>query len=223
MKFINPIMMFSLLGGVSITSLIAAETAYAQINIQQMAATSCAVMSGERKLDRQSLQYLSILDYDFADANPVAIALFREVSKQCPKTYLNFQQRKRVSNPFPPGYLVKPNPTPLLNSNPQPDMAKYDEAIRQHPDNAEVYFDRGNARLAQKDFQGAIADYTEVLRLEPNNPKVYANRGLARKNLGDKKGAIADLEVAMKLFKAKGDQSSYQKILPWLREAKKLP
>ncbi|MBW4448485.1 MAG: tetratricopeptide repeat protein [Spirirestis rafaelensis WJT71-NPBG6] len=221
MKF-TQIITFSLLGELSISSFIA-KTAYAQINIPQMATTTCAVMAGQRKLDRQALQYLSILDDDFADANPVAIALYREVIKQCPKTYLNFQQRKRVSNPFRPGYLVKPNPTPLLNSNPQSDMAKYDEAIRQHPNNAEVYFDRGNARLAQKDFQGAIADYTEFLRLEPNNPKVYANRGLARKNLGDKKGAIADLEVAMKLFKAKGDQSSYQKILPWLREAKNLP
>lgn len=222
MKFRNQIVTFSLFGGLSITSLIA-ETAYAQINIPQVAARTCAVMAGKRKLDRQSLQYLSILDDDFADANPVAIALYREVVKQCPKTYLNFQQRKRVSNPFPPGYLVKPNPTPLLNSNPQPDMAKYDEAIRQHPNNTKVYFDRGNARFAQKDFQGAIADYTEFLRLEPNNPKAYANRGLARTNLGDKKAAIADLEVAMKLFKAKGDQSSYQKILPLLREAKKLP
>ncbi len=221
MKF-TQIITFSLLGGVSITSLIA-ETAYAQINIQQVAARTCAVMAGERKLDRQALQYLSILDDDFGDANPVAIALYREVIKQCPKTYLNFQQRKRVSNPFPPGYLVKPNPTQLLNSNAQSDMAKYDEAIRQHPDNTEVYFDRGNARLAQKDFQGAITDYTEIIRLEPNNPKVYANRGLARKNLGDKQGAIADLEVAMKLFKAQGEQSSYQKIIPWLREAKQLP
>ncbi|MBP5973602.1 tetratricopeptide repeat protein [Brasilonema sp. CT11] len=223
MKF-NLIITFSLLGGVSLTSL-ATKAAYAQTNIQQVAATTCAVMAGERKLDRQALQYLSILDDDLADANPVALALYREVIKQCPKSYLSFQQRKRASNPFPPGYLIKTNPTQLYNSNTntQPDMAKYDQAILQHPNDVKTYFDRGNARFAQQDFQGAIADYTEIIRLQPNNPKGYANRGLTRKNLGDKQGALADLSVAMRLFKAQGDQSSYQKVQQLFGEAKQLP
>jgi outer membrane protein OmpA-like peptidoglycan-associated protein len=93
-----------------------ASLAHAQTNIQQAAATTCAVMSGQRKADRQALQYLLLLDEDVGEVNPVAIALQREVVKQCPKEYLNYQQRKRASNPFPPGSLVKQDPTQLSNS-----------------------------------------------------------------------------------------------------------
>jgi hypothetical protein len=89
------------------------NTAQAQSNIPQVAATACSVMSGQRKLDGQALRYLLLLDADLVD-NPVAIVLYKEVIKQCPKAYLNYQQRKRVSNPYPPGSLVNPNPTPLL-------------------------------------------------------------------------------------------------------------
>jgi hypothetical protein len=91
-------------------------------NIQLAAATTCAVMSGQRKADRQSLQYLSLLDQDLADANPVALALYREVNKQCPKAYLKYQQSKRVNNPFPAGSLVKTTPSQLVNSEPGPEF-----------------------------------------------------------------------------------------------------
>ena len=90
------------------------KTAQVQINIPHVAATTCAVMSGQRKLDGQALQYLLLLDGDHF-GNPVSIVLYREVIKQCPKAYLNYQQRKSLSNPYPPGSLVNPNPTQLLN------------------------------------------------------------------------------------------------------------
>jgi hypothetical protein len=89
--------------------------AQAQINIPQAAATTCAVMSGQRKPDRQAIQYLLLLDEDVGEGNPVALAFCREVIKQCPKAYLNYQQHKKISNPFPPGSLVKSNPTQLSN------------------------------------------------------------------------------------------------------------
>lgn len=211
------------------------KTAQGQINIPQVAATTCAVMSGQRKLDGRALQYLLLLDDDLV-GNPVTIVLYREVINQCPKAYLNYQQRKRVSNPFPPGFLVNPNPSPLITpgsslTNQSPasqtrsrgDMAKYDEAIQLRPNDAKVYGDRGNSRFAQQDYQGAIADYTEMIRLKPKYPEGYANRGLARKNSGDKQGAIADLRVAMTLFKAQGEQNAYRKVLGWLKEAQDLP
>ena len=91
-----------------------AQAAQAQINIPQAAATTCAVMAGQQQPDRRSFQYLLLLDEDLADLNPIAIALYREVVRQCPKTYLSFQQRKRVNSPYPRGSLVNPTPTPLL-------------------------------------------------------------------------------------------------------------
>ena len=57
------------------------------------------------------------MDEDASEANPVAIALHREVLKQCPKAYQEYEQRKRVNNPFPPGSLVTQTPTKLLSSH----------------------------------------------------------------------------------------------------------
>src|SRR5882757_5917676 len=88
--------------------LLLAVTASANAQISQAADTTCAVMSGQRKADRQALQYLLLLDEGAGERNPVAIALQREVIKNCPKAYLNYQQRKRGSNPFPAGSLVNP-------------------------------------------------------------------------------------------------------------------
>jgi hypothetical protein len=93
-----------------------AGLAQAQTNIQKSAAIACGVMSGQRKADGQSLQLLLLMDEDVSEGNPVAIALHREVLGQCPKAYLDYEQRKRTSNPFPAGSLVKQAPTQLLSS-----------------------------------------------------------------------------------------------------------
>lgn len=110
----GPLLLAALLLNVAVFS----SRAQAQTNITQAAAKTCAVMSGQRKADGQAIQYLLLLDEDIGEANPVAIALQREVIKQCPKTFVDYQQRKRVQNPFPPGSLVKQNPTQLVNSAP---------------------------------------------------------------------------------------------------------
>lgn len=101
--------------GISLAGL-CTTTAQTQTNISQAAAKTCAVMSGQRMADGQTLQYLMLLQEDLADPNPVALALYKEVLRQCPKAYLNYQQRKKVNNPFPPGSLVKETPTELTKS-----------------------------------------------------------------------------------------------------------
>lgn len=101
--------------GLSLASF-CSEDAQGQINIPQAAVKTCEAMSGKSKPDGQALQYLSLLDQDLGDSNPVALALYREVIKQCPKDYVNYQQRKRTGNPFPPGYLVQQGSTELTKS-----------------------------------------------------------------------------------------------------------
>jgi hypothetical protein len=93
--------------------LLGARPAGAQSAISGIADKTCAVMSGEQKVDSQTLQYLMWLDEDMADANPVALALQRRVLVQCPKAYLAYHQRMRAHNPFPAGYLTKETPTQL--------------------------------------------------------------------------------------------------------------
>ena len=107
-------LLLALLSLIVVASVCIAQT---QTNIQKSAATACAVMSGQQKPDGHALQLLLLMDEDVSEANPVAIALHREVLKQCPKAYQSYEQRKRVNNPFPAGSLVKDTPTQLVNNS----------------------------------------------------------------------------------------------------------
>ncbi len=94
-------------GGLIFASVLVQTVQAQSAPIQEAAKKTCAVMAVERKADGQTLQYLTMLDQDLSDPNPMALALRREVNKQCPKAYLSYQQRRRASNPFPAGSLVK--------------------------------------------------------------------------------------------------------------------
>lgn len=85
-------------------------------SISLMVAKTCDVMSGKRELDGQTLQYLIMLD-SFDLNNPIGTMFRQQVIQTCPKDYLAYQQRKRVHNPFPPGSLIKKEPTPLINGS----------------------------------------------------------------------------------------------------------
>ncbi len=66
------------------------------------------------------------------------------------------------------------------------------------------YFDRGDARLKEGGYKGAIADFDQVIRLQPDNAYAYRNRGFAKVILGQNQGAIADLKVALALAQSTG-------------------
>ncbi len=72
--------------------------------------------------------------------------------------------------------------------------------IMEQPENAEAYYDRGNAWSSSGDYEGAVRDYTMALMLglrfrEAIN--AYGNRGMARAEMGDLDGAIADFSEIM--------------------------
>lgn len=60
----------------------------------------------------------------------------------------------------------------------------WDAVIRQAPEQASAWSNRGNVRLALGDAQGAIADQNEAMRLDPLNPDPHLNRGTAEESLG---------------------------------------
>lgn len=72
----------------------------------------CAVLAGQQKADARTLQYLLLMDEDLADANPVALGLYRGVVHRCPKAYVAYEQRKRTSNPFANSGLTTGASTP---------------------------------------------------------------------------------------------------------------
>jgi tetratricopeptide (TPR) repeat protein len=73
------------------------------------------------------------------------------------------------------------------------------EAIRLKPDYAEAFNNRGNARQAKGDLDGALQDFNEAIRLKPNEALPFNNRGIARKVKGDLDGALADYDQAIRL------------------------
>jgi len=61
------------------------------------------------------------------------------------------------------------------------------------------YLNRGDAKTAHGDLDGAIADYTQALKLDPKLADAACDRGLARQAQGDLDGAIADYTEALKI------------------------
>jgi tetratricopeptide (TPR) repeat protein len=78
-------------------------------------------------------------------------------------------------------------------------IADYTGAIHANPRFYLAWFNRGNARHAQGDYQGAIADYTAAIALLPDDPKAWNNRGWSRQQLGDWQGAADDYARALVL------------------------
>jgi lipoprotein NlpI len=70
-------------------------------------------------------------------------------------------------------------------------------AIELKATDAAPYRDRGLARKAKGDLDGAIVDYTLALELKPNDAVAYRDRGLARKAKGDLDGATTDYAKAI--------------------------
>ncbi|MDE0018142.1 MAG: tetratricopeptide repeat protein [Candidatus Poribacteria bacterium] len=86
-------------------------------------------------------------------------------------------------------------------------LAEYDEAIRLHPNSAEVYFNRGKAK---RQTPSAIADFDEAIRCDPNFADAYFYRGCLKDYLAQsesmstacheaRRSAIADFDEAIRL------------------------
>ena len=67
------------------------------------------------------------------------------------------------------------------------------------PETVEAYNNRGHARKAKGDFDGAITDYSKVIELKPDAAAGYYNRGDAKRLKGDLDGALADYNQAFEL------------------------
>lgn len=55
----------------------------------------------------------------------------------------------------------------------------YNKAIELNPDNAENYFNRGNVKLNNAQYDEAHDDFDRAIALDPENAKLYHAKGLA--------------------------------------------
>jgi tetratricopeptide (TPR) repeat protein len=75
----------------------------------------------------------------------------------------------------------------------------YSQAIRLKPDYAKAFNNRGYARRAQGDLEGALQDYDQAIRLDPAFALAFNNRGNVRRVQGDLPGALKDYGEAIRL------------------------
>ena len=62
-----------------------------------------------------------------------------------------------------------------------------------------AFNNRGNARKAKGDLEGALQDYGEAISLKPDYAVAFNNRGIAHQKQGDLEGALQDFDEAIRL------------------------
>ena len=77
--------------------------------------------------------------------------------------------------------------------------ADFSDAIRLNPNNAYIYYNRGNQHAGRNELSKAIDDYTIALRIDNRMAEAYYNRGIARAKSGNKQAGIQDLSKAGEL------------------------
>ncbi len=83
-------------------------------------------------------------------------------------------------------------------------LSLFSDVIAKNPDAGLAYNNRGNIRLEQKDFKGAMEDFNKAIELKYED--AYNNRGILKNRLGEYKSALEDFNRAalhVKLDKAK--------------------
>src|SRR3546814_5907066 len=79
-------------------------------------------------------------------------------------------------------------------------LADFNQATKLEPDDADVYFARGDVHYDMAEHALAIADYSAGLKLEGDAPWALWSRGLAHAQLGDSRAAHQDLDRALALM-----------------------
>jgi tetratricopeptide (TPR) repeat protein len=75
----------------------------------------------------------------------------------------------------------------------------FDTALRQEPEMASAWNNRGVARARLGDLEGAVLDYTEAMRRAPTDAEYVFNRGNAYAAGGNLAQALADYTTAVTL------------------------
>ena len=81
-------------------------------------------------------------------------------------------------------------------------IADATEAIRLRPEDAEAYFNRGNAYDEKREYAKALSDYNDTIRLSPRYPEAYVNRASVKLKTFDRAGGVADLKKALEVAPA---------------------
>lgn len=73
----------------------------------------------------------------------------------------------------------------------------YSQAIKNDPENAELYLERGNAFLNGNNTDSAMIDYDRALMLRPSYKEAYYNKGVIYYNRKQYRSSINEVKKAM--------------------------
>jgi tetratricopeptide (TPR) repeat protein len=97
-------------------------------------------------------------------------------------------------------------------------IAIFSRLIREYPQAAEVYYNRGLARQKLGDQKGAIADYNRAIKLDQKLAEAYQARGLLKQEQRKLTEALGDLQQAARLYQAQNNITSYEALQPKIQE-----
>ena len=78
-------------------------------------------------------------------------------------------------------------------------LARFEEAVKLDPKNAECWFHLGEAKAALIKREEAIRDFSEAIKLDPAHAYAFGNRGYMKVQLGRFSAAVADFNEAIRL------------------------
>ena len=90
-------------------------------------------------------------------------------------------------------------PEPAAEAGDKNTAARFDEAIRNNPNDANAYYGRGLARMNQDMAQEAMADLQKAIELDPKLAVAYDARGTIHSKMGDAAKAQEDFNRAIEL------------------------
>jgi hypothetical protein len=92
-----------------------------------------------------------------------------------------------------------PQPAPMVEGSDDPAVQELDRKIRQSPNDAILYYKRGQLYAQHGSFRRAIEDFDIVIRLAPRDADAWNNRCWSRAVVGDLQDALSDCNEANKL------------------------
>ncbi len=91
---------------------------------------------------------------------------------------------------------------------------RYGLALKQSPNDPNIYYNRGLAYSRLQQYPKALSDYSKSITLNPAYPFPYQGRALLKyEKLGDKKGGLQDLKTAAEIFQRQGDKNKAEELL----------
>ena len=93
-------------------------------------------------------------------------------------------------------------------NNKYKEIRKLDLLLAANPNNASIYYQRGNAYYNISTYDNAISDYSRVLEIQPNNFSALLNRGALKRKNGDVVGALKDYNLAISI--SPNDSDAYR-------------